>query len=200
MLLQGAYFELTLQPLPLEEYPSSDTFLWKERSILINTLFHIKCNLQLDRSLCPGKLFSYLSYSGEVPETFSVCNNVKPTELGIAYFIQDCEKYSENMNIHYFNFLSLHKLLLLILQPKGDNVFWELKKKIQSTRCSNCFVFTRQNGYPMEKNDCKLKMALTLYVFFLCFIKLVLQLLKVLSQKVAIPILKAVKLSEKSQQ
>lgn len=52
----------------------------------------------------------------------------------------------------------------------------------------------------MEKNDCKLKMALTLYVFFLCFIKLVLQLLKVLSQKVAIAILKAVKLSEKSQQ
>lgn len=95
------------------------------KNLIINTLFHIKYNLlQLDRSLCPGKLFSYLSYSGEVPETFSVCNNAKHTELGVAYFIQDCEKYSENMNIHYFNFsLSLHKLLLLILQPKGGNFF-----------------------------------------------------------------------------
>lgn len=76
----------------------------------------------------------------------------------------------------------------------------ENSKKDAVHQKNNCFAFTKQNGYPMEKNDCKLKMALTLYVFFLCFIKFVLQLLKVLSQKAAIAILKAVKLSEKSQQ
>lgn len=51
-------------------------------------------------------------------------------ELGMTYFIQDCEKNLKSMNIHYLNFSpSLHNHHFLILLPKENTFFSENQKK-----------------------------------------------------------------------
>lgn len=118
-------------------------------------------------------------------------------ELGITYFIEDCEKTLESVNIHYLNFSpSLHNHHFLILQSK-ENIIFRKQKNKQFTRSSNCSALKEiWLSYGEEllqiKNSSDFKHIVCMFdqVCFSAF--------KVLSWYVAIAMLKAVKLLEKS--
>lgn len=134
----------------------------------------------------------------EVLKMFALCNDVKSMELGMAYFIKDCEKYLESMNIHCLNFSpSLHNHTFLSFSLKKIISSENWKKKKQFTRSSNCSALKKKN-LPYGEEPLQIKNISDFEHIVCMFDQVCLSALEVLSWYVAIAILKAVKLSEKS--